>query len=87
MRVSRRKLVELAAAGAIFPAAARAQGDAPTQIVVDLGDISLPKPIAQKLELDIRRAVLQALVAYAPRTKFKALPLPRGTRGIIVRRA
>lgn len=87
MRVSRRKLVGLAAAGAVFRGAAGGEGDAPTQIVVDLGDISLPKPIAQKLELDIRRAVLQALVAYEPHTKFKALPLPKGARGIIVRRA
>ena len=87
MRVSRRNVVKMAAAGAILPGAARAQSDTPTPIVVDLGDISLPKPIAQKLELDIRRAVLQALVAFEPHTKFKSLPLPKGTRGIVVRRA
>ena len=87
MRVSRRKMVALAAAGAVFPAVARAQSDAPTQVVVDLGDLHLPDAIAHAMEIDIRRAVLMAVQRALPHTKFKALPLPKGTRGIILRRA
>jgi hypothetical protein len=87
MSVSRRKLVEMAAAGAMFSASARAAPDAPTQIVVDLGDVSLPKAIAQVMERDIRRAVLMAVAQALPHTKFKSLPLPKGARGIIIRRA
>jgi hypothetical protein len=87
MRVSRRGMVELAAAGAIFPAVARGESDAPTQIVVDLGDVHLPDAVAHAMETDIRRAVLMAVQKALPHTKFKALPLPKGTRGIILRRA
>lgn len=86
MRVSRRNLFEMAAAGAMISAAARAESDAPTQVLVDLGDVILPKPIAQQMERDIRRAVLMAVATALPHTKFKSLPLPKGARGIIIRR-
>jgi hypothetical protein len=87
MRPDRRELVAMAAAGAVSPVGARAESDAPTTIVVDLGDLHLPDGIAHKMELDIRRAVLTALVTALPHTRFKSLPLPKGARGIIIRRA
>jgi len=87
MWLDRRRLVELAAAGTIFAGPARAESDGGTQIVVDLGDVRLPEKIAHTMELQIRRAVLMAVAEALPHTKFKSLPLPKGARGIIIRRA
>jgi hypothetical protein len=87
MRVSRRKMVELAAAGALLSASARAESESGTPVVVDLGDVRLPEKIAHAMELAIRRAVLMAVAQALPHTKFKSLPLPKGARGIIIRRA
>jgi hypothetical protein len=84
----RRTLIAAAAATAALPfmtteTRAQARG---TRVVVDLGGVDLPDEIATKLESDIRRAVLMAVAQAAPRTKFKSLPLPKGTLGIVLQR-
>lgn len=74
----------MATAGAVLATAgAKAQGTG-TRIVVDLGGITLPNPIAAKLEHDIRSAVLLAVAKALPHTKFRSGTLPQGTRGIVL---
>lgn len=86
---NRRSVIATAAvaAGAALPLVAvtdaKAQGRG-TRIAVDLGGVSLPEAIAAKLEQDIRRAVLIAVAAGAPKTKFSNGPLGPGIRGIIM---
>ena len=85
-RLDRRRVMALSAAIACsVPAAKAAEGA--TQVIVDLGGIALPKEIAHVMELDIRRAVLMAVAKARPHTKFKSLPLPPDTLGIILRPA
>lgn len=85
----RRALIAAAAAATALPfvtveSRAQARG---TRVVVDLGGVDLPDEIATKLESDIRRAVLMAVAQAVPHTKFKSLPLPKGTLGIVLQRA
>jgi len=84
--LDRRAAVGLAAGLAASTVAARAAGTG-TRVIVDLGDVALPDEIADAMELQIRRAVLMAVAKALPRTKFKSAPLPKGARGIILRRA
>lgn len=84
--VDRRGLIGLAAGLAcVLPAAHAAESG--TRVIVDLGGVVLPDKIAETFEQDIRRAVLMAVAKAAPRTRFKSLPLPEGTLGIVLRRA
>ncbi|MEI9996810.1 MAG: hypothetical protein WDM91_19585 [Rhizomicrobium sp.] len=82
---SRRALLG-AATAALAALPAQAQG-AGTRIVVELGGVELPRAIADALERDIRRAVLMAVTKARPHTKFRSLPLPHGTRGIVLQMA
>ncbi len=84
--LDRRALIAGAAGLAASASAARA-GAGGTQVIVDLGGVELPDAIADAMELQIRRAVLMAVAKALPRTKFKNAPLPKGARGIILRRA
>ena len=83
--LNRRAVLATAIAGAAIAttAGAKAEGTG-TQIVVDLGGITLPKDIAAKLEHDIRNAVLAAVTKAAPHTKFRSGTLPPGARGIVL---
>lgn len=83
---NRRALIAGAvAAGAALPlisvSAKAAEG---TRVVVDLGGVELPERIAAKLEAEIRRAVLSAVAAGAPKQKFNPGQLGPGIRGIIM---
>lgn len=84
---SRRSLIAAAAAaGAALPLisiTANAQGRG-TRIVVDLGGVELPRDVAAKLEVEIRRAVLSAVAMGAPKLKFRAGPLGPGIRGYVL---
>ena len=84
--LDRRALIAIAAG--LAASVSSAEGAAPgTQVIVDLDGIALPDEIADAMELQIRRAVLMAVAKALPRTKFKSAPLPKGARGIILRRA
>lgn len=79
--------IVLAAAGAAMLAPASAETAAETKVVIDLGGLSLPPEIARRMETDLRRAVLMAVAKAYPKTRFKSLPLPAGTYGIVLARA
>ena len=83
---NRRALIAGAvAAGAALPLitrSANAQGG--SRFVVDLGGLELPERTAAKLEAEIKRAVLSAVAAGAPKQKFNPGPLGPGIRGIIL---
>src|SRR3569833_2035648 len=83
---NRRALIAGAvSAGAALPfitISANAAGG--TRVVVDLGGVELPERVAAKLESEIRRAVLAAVAAGAPKQKFNPGQLGPGIRGIIL---
>jgi len=84
-----------AAAGAALPlvaGAAKAQmmgggmagrGGA-SRFVVDLGGVHLPDAVADKLQDDIRRAVLMAVARAQPKLQYKQGPLGPGIRGFVL---
>ncbi len=78
-----RRVVLTAALAAAAAGSTSAQGGG-TKIVVDLGGVALPDAVADKLEHDIRRAVLLAVAKAAPQTKFRNGTLPPGARGIVL---
>ncbi len=86
-KLDRRAVVGLAAAGLAVAVPTARAADAPTRVIVDLGGIALPDPIADAMELQIKRAVLMAVAKAMPHTKFKSLALPKGARGIVLARA
>ncbi|HXC54356.1 MAG TPA: hypothetical protein VNU97_03605 [Rhizomicrobium sp.] len=67
-----------------LPCPAAAQEGGGTRFVVDLGGVSLPDAIANRLQTEIRRAVLMAVAEAAPHTKFRNGTLAPGVRGIVL---